>query len=429
MNNFNRFMEEKFMPIASKISMQKHLLALRDGLIVSMPLMIVGSMFVIFNEFPSEAYQNFMISIFGEAWSGFVWTTIFPATTNIVALLASFSIAYYFVKQQGETPMPAGAISLSAFLVTTTLGEGGWSTASFDATSLFTALILALVTGEIYTYFLRKKIVIKLPDSVPPNVASSFIALIPAAVILTLALLLKLGFAATPYGDVKNFIFTLIQTPLKNLGTSIGGYTVFELCAHVLWIFGLHGHNILNPIMTPMLSAASLENLGLFKAGSQLSNIITQEFVTFVYIGGAGATLPLTVMMSFMGKSKQVKQIGRLSLVPGIFNINEPLIFGMPIILNPYMIIPFIVAPVVCIIFAYTTINLGIFPMLTGISIPWTMPKLLVGYLGTNANIMGALLVLINFIIAGAIYFPFFKAWDKKCLKEELGIDSTDKIS
>lgn len=427
MNNFNKFMEEKFMPIASKISTQKHLLALRDGLIVSMPLMIVGSMFVILNEFPSKGYQNFMIGIFGSSWTGFVWSTIFPATTNIVALLASFTIAYYFVKQAGENAVPAGAISLSAFLVTTTLGEGGWSTASFDSTSLFTALIIALISGEIYLFFLRKKIVIKLPDSVPPNVSSSFTALIPAAAILTLALFVKLGFAMTSYGDVKSFIFTLIQTPLKNIGTSIGGYTIFELIAHFLWIFGLHGHNIVNPIMTPMLQAASLENLALFQKGAALDNIITNEFITYVYIGGAGATLPLAFLMSFASKSKQVKQIGRLSLVPGLFNINEPLIFGLPIILNPYMIVPFILAPVVCILVAYIGISSGVFPMLTGISIPWTMPKILVGYLGTNANIMGALLVVINFIISGAIYFPFFKAWDKKCLKEEMGVEVSEE--
>ena len=113
-------------------------------------------------------------------------------------------------------------------------------------------------------------------------------------------------------------------------------------------------------------------------------------------------------MMSFLGKSKQVKQIGRLSLVPGLFNINEPLIFGLPIILNPYFIIPFILAPVVCIMIAYFGISSGIFPMMTGISIPWTMPKILVGYLGTNANIMGALLVFINFIVSGLIIFSIF---------------------
>lgn len=424
MDKFNSIMEEKFMPFAAKLSSQRHLLALRDGLIVSMPLMIVGSMFVIFNEFPSEAYQNFMIGIFGKGWSGFVWSTIFPATTNIVALLASFTVAYYLVKQTENTAIPAGAISLSAFLVVSTLGEEGWATSTFDATSLFTALIIALISGEIYLFFIRRKIVIKLPESVPPNVSSSFTALIPAAVILTSALLVKFGFAATAYGDVKTFVFTLIQTPLQNIGTSVGGKTIFELAAHFLWIFGLHGHNILGPIMSPVTQAASLENLALFEAGLPLKNIITEEFITYVYIGGAGATLPLAFLMAFAAKSKQVKQIGRLSLVPGLFNINEPLIFGLPIILNAYMVVPFILAPIVCVLIAYFGISSGIFPMMTGITIPWTMPKIIVGYLGTNSNIMGALLVLINFVVAGLIYFPFFKVWDKKCLAEETAIEN-----
>ncbi len=421
MDKFNDFMEEKFMPIAAKISSQKHLLALRDGLIVSMPLLVVASLFIVINEFPSAAYQEFMKGIFGDGWAGFVWSTISPATMSIVGLLASFTVAYNFVKNEGYDGITAGAVSMSSFLVLTTLGEGGWKTSTLDANALFTALIVALISAEVYTFFIKRNIVIKLPDSVPPNVMSAFIGMIPAAVILSLALVVKLGFKATPFGDLQNFVLVLIQTPLQNVGTSLVGYTVFELCAHILWIFGLHGHNILNPIMTPITSAASLENLALFQAGSPLKNIITGEFCTYIYIGGGGATLPLAFMMAFMAKSKQVKQIGRLSLVPGLFNINEPLVFGLPIILNAYMVIPYIAAPVVLVAVTYFAMSTGLFPLMTGVSIPWTMPKVLVGFLGTNANIMGALLVVINFCIAAAIYYPFFKAWDKKCVKEESG--------
>lgn len=415
-----KFLNEKLMPFAGRLASQKHLLALRDGLILSMPIMIIGSMFIIFNEFPSEAYQTFMVGIFGAKWSGFVWTSVYPATMAIVSLLASFGVANYLAKSYGHDGLPAAVISLSSFLLLTTVTpEWAWSVGSFDATGLFTAMLVALFVAEVYRIFLDKKITIKLPDSVPPNVSNQFTALIPGAVLITFFLIVKVSLANTEFGDVKALIFTFIQTPLKNVGTSVGGFMIFEMVAQLLWTIGIHGHNVINSIAQAPLMAASLENLENFRKGIEPLNIITDDFKTFIYIGGAGATLPLAFMMTFLAKSKQVKQIGKLSILPGIFNINEPITFGLPIILNPFMIIPFMITPIVLILVSYFGIASGIFPKMVGITAPWTTPKVLLGYIGSNGNIMGSLLVLVNFVIAGIIYYPFFSIWDKKKLQEE----------
>lgn len=425
---FNSFMNEKFLPIATKISNQRHLVALREGLIASMALSIVGSIFILVNQFPNDAYQNFMISIFGESWIKFVNTTTTPATTGIISVVAAFTIAYYLVENAGHKGVPAGVISLSAFFVASTLTEGGWPTGSLDSSALFTAAIISLFAGEVYLFFVKKNIVIKLPDSVPPNIASAFTALIPGTVIISSVFLVKIGFALTPYGDIKTFIFTLIQTPLQGLGVSYVGFTLFEIVAQVLWLFGIHGHSAISPIRTPLLSAANLENLEAFTAGGPIPNIIESGFVQYVHIGGAGTALALSFFMAFMSKSKQCKTIGKLSLVPAIFNINEPLLFGMPIILNPYMMVPFILAPTTAITIAYVAVKYFGFPMLTGVSIPWVMPKIITGFLATDGNIMGSVLVIICMLAAGLIYYPFFKAWDKKCLKEEQAQDQEQII-
>ena len=305
-------------------------------------------------------------------------------------------------------------------MVISEFGDWAWGVGTFDATSLFVAIIIALLTGEIYSFFLKKGYTIKMPDSVPPAVANSFTALIPGAVIVFLALLVNVGLALTSFHSLKNLIITTLQAPLVYVGTSYLGTMFVEFFAHLMWSFGLHGHNIKYAIMMPIMQAAALENLEAYRAGAAaLPHIVTMDFPAFVYIGGAGTTLPLAVWMTFFAKSRQLKQIGRLAIVPGIFNINEPIIFGLPIVLNPMMLIPFFLAPLACVTTAYAGIASGLFPRLTGIQIPWTAPKLITAYLGTGGDWRGPLLVVINFCIAALIYYPFIKAWDRQKVKEE----------
>jgi len=418
-----KWFEEKFIPVATRIANSKVLCALRDGIVMAMPLMIIGSLFIIISDFPSEAYQAFMAGTFGEGWGDkLVWNTVFPATMSIISLVASFGVAKSLVESYGYQGDPAGVMAIAAYLIVTVFDPETWSwNADYLGTSyLFSALVISLLSAYVYKFILDKKLVIKLPDAVPPAISGSFTALIPGLVIVILALIVKFIFVRTPYGDFSTAILALVGTPLTKVGTSLGGVIVTTLVEQILWSFGIHGSNVVTSIMGPIWSNAQMSNLAAYQAGQAIPYAVTTSFVeNFLWIGGSGATLPLVIWLCVFAKSKFGKQVGRLSLAPGIFNINEPVVFGMPVVLNPFLMIPYICAPLVIAIFTYITMSLGIFPKPCGISINWTIPYFLCGYLTTGGKIGGLILQVINFIIAFVIWWPFVKAWDKEQLKKE----------
>lgn len=421
MKKFEYFLEEKLLPIAARISEQKHLLALRDGLILAMPLMIVSSIFIIISQFPLSGYKEFMISIFGEGWKTWELATMRPATMNLIAIVAVIGTASNLVKSYGHDGTAAGFLSLSAYLVLTPLTENCWAQTPFGAQGLFMAMLVALIVGEIYRLIIEKNWTIKMPESVPPAVSKSFEALIPAVIILTIALIVRLVVGMTSYVSVANFIFQILQQPLTAAGTSLPGTLVAQFFNSLFWGLGLHGGQLVKSVMLPIWTQQMESNLAAFTAGSTIMpNIVTKQFIElFTWVGGSAGTLSLAVYMAFFAKSKQIRQIGKLSLGPGIFNINEPIIFGLPIALNPIMIIPFILAPMATITFSYLTMQAGIFPIPVGIDMPWTTPIFISGFISTNGNIMGIVLQAINFMISFVIYYPFIKMYDKQKLKEE----------
>ncbi len=411
------FFENRFIPAASRIATQRHLLALRDGIILAMPLLIVGSFFIIIGEFPLEAYQNFMAGIFGEGWNEFVWNDIFPATMGILALVAAFGVAKSLVESYKVDGTSAGVISVAAFLIVNNIDAeaSSWSTDTFGASNLFVAMIIALLVGEIYRRVIQRDMVIKMPDSVPPSISRSFVALVPAAIVVVLAFAIKLVFRATPYETFPNFISEIVKAPLTLAGTSYLGATFAVLIEQILWAFGIHGSSIVTSVMEPIWLNANMENLSAFQAGLPLPHVVTQTFIeNFLWIGGSGATLPLVIFLLIFARSKTLKQIGRLGIAPGIFNINEPVVFGLPIVLNPFLLIPFIINPIVILTISYFTMSLGIFPRMAGITTPWTTPYLISGYLSTGGHIGGIILQLINFAVAFLIWFPFIRSWDRK---------------
>ncbi|MBR0417695.1 MAG: PTS sugar transporter subunit IIC [Erysipelotrichaceae bacterium] len=420
-----KWFEEKFIPVATRIANSRILCALRDGIVMAMPLMIIGSLFIIISDFPSDAYQSFMAGMFGEGWGDkLVWSTVFPATMSIISLIASFGVAKSLVESYGYKGDPAGVMAIAAYLIVTTFDSDmwGWNADYLGTSYLFSALVISLLAGYVYKFVLDRDLVIKLPESVPPAISGSFTALIPGLIIVVLALIVKFIFAKTPYGDFSTAILTVVGTPLTKAGTSLGGVIATTLVEQILWSFGIHGSNVVSSIMGPIWSNAQMANLSAYQAGQAIPYAVTTSFVeNFLWIGGSGATLPLVIWLCVFAKSKIGKQVGRLSLAPGIFNINEPVVFGMPVVLNPFLMIPYICAPLVIAIFTYITMSMNIFPKPCGISINWTIPYFLCGYLTTGGKIGGFILQVINFFIAFVIWWPFVRAWDKEQLKKENG--------
>ena len=418
------FFEDKFVPVAAKIAKQRHLLAMRDGLVLSLPLLIVGSMFIIIGELPIQAYQDFMTSFLGEGWNEFVWNDIFPATTDIIALLAAFGIAKSLVDSYDIDGVPAGVISVSLFFLLNTLDveNNTWNADLFGAVNVFTAIIVALLSAEVYRLIVQKDLVIHMPSSVPPSISRSFTALVPAAVLIVLGFIVKFLFTLTPYGDFPGFVSGVLSAPLQTVGTTYPGMLIILFFEQLLWSLGIHGSTIAWSFVDPIIQVNTVENLAAFHAGEAIPHVVAQPFIdNFLQIGGSGATLPLVVFLLLFAKSRQLKDIGRLSAAPSIFNVNEPVVFGLPIVMNPFLMIPFIVGPLLIMTITYFTMYFGIFPRLIGVNIPWTTPYFISGFLATGGRIGGVILQIINFCVAFIIWFPFLKSWDKRLVLEEQG--------
>lgn len=435
MNKFISALEKYVMPVAGRIAEQKHLQAIRDGIILAMPLLIIGSLFLILGFLPIPGYNEFMAGIFGENW---LEKLLYPvsATFDIMALVVSFGVAYRLAEKYKVDALSAGAISLSTFLLATpykipftpegskeTIMVGGGIPVEWvGSKGLFVAMILAIISTEIYRKIIQKNIVIKLPEGVPPAVARSFVALIPGFTVLCVVWVARLIIELTPFKSFHNIVTVLLSKPLSTLGGSLFGAIVAVLLIQLLWSVGLHGAAIVGGIMGPIWLSLMDENRKIFQEhpGAVLPHVITQQFFDlWIYVGGSGATLALAMAMLFRSRSQQLKKLGRLAIAPGIFNINEPITFGMPIVMNPLLIIPFIIVPIVITIVSYFAMSTGLVAKPSGVAVPWTTPFIISGYLATGGKISGSILQIVNFFIALVIYYPFFAMWDKQKVEEE----------
>ncbi|WP_134686595.1 PTS cellobiose transporter subunit IIC [Brevibacillus migulae] len=439
MQAFISFLENRFMPIAGRVAEQKHLQAVRDGIILTMPLLIIGSLFLILGFIPVPGYDEFMAGVFGEAWRT---KLLYPvnATFDVMAIIASFGVAYRLAEKYKVDALASGAISVSAFLLATPFQvnftpEGATQAVQvggaipvtlMGSQGLFVAMLVAILSTEIYRFVIQKKIVIKLPDGVPPAVSRSFVALIPGFFVVLVVWLIRLIIENTSFESVHNIVSQLLAVPLGALGGSLFGAIIAVILVHLLWTAGIHGAAIVGGVMSPIWLSLMDQNRVAFQAGQELPNVITSQFFDlWIYAGGSGATLAMVVLMLFRARSEQMKSLGRLSIAPGLFNINEPITFGMPVVMNPLMMIPFIIAPVVLVIVSYIAMSTGLVAKPSGVAVPWTTPILIGGYLATGGKISGMVLQIVNFLIAMAIYYPFFSMWDKQKLAEEKASQTT----
>lgn len=435
MNGFMSFMEQKIMPTTQKIAGQRHLLAIRNGVISTLPLTIVGSFFVIFLNLPIDAYIEW-IAPFRH-----ILDIPFRFTVGLMALYAAFGVGASLANFYQLNQLSAGLLSVLAFLLASVepiqitkavpgvIDAGRYiSVGTLSATSLFGAIVTALIAVEIYHFMIKHNISIKLPDSVPPAVSNSFAALIPTLAVILLFWGIRYGLKF----DVNTTITYLIA-PLKSVlvGNNLFGGLLTVFLIVFFWSFGIHGPAILGPIIRPMWDSAILENMEVFTAtgnAHQLPNLFTEQFIQwFVWIGGSGSTLALVIMFMF-SKSKFLKELGRLSFVPGLFNINEPIIFGAPIVMNPILIIPFVITPLVTTTVSYFAVVSGMIPMMMA-KLPFTMLAPIAAIISTDWTIMAGVLVLVNFVISFVIYYPFFKMYEKQQLAGEEKTECSEQLS
>ncbi|MDW6004486.1 PTS sugar transporter subunit IIC [Vibrio mangrovi] len=415
------FIERKIAPIAGKIGGQHHVLAVRDGFISAMPFMIVGSFLLIF-AFPPFAKDTTFA--FGQMWVQFALenkeTIMMPfrMTMGVMTMYIAVGIGQNLAQNYKLDPLMGGLLSLCSFLlVAAPVANGGIPAAYLGGTGIFTAIITSLYSIELMNFLKKKNLTIRLPEQVPEKIARSFELLVPVAIMIAtlypLSLMLK---SAT--GMILPELIMNVFKPLVSASDSLLAILICVAISHLLWFCGIHGAAIVTNLLQPFWLANLAANQSALELGQALPHVFVDPFWRFyIVIGGCGSTFTL-VLMYLRSRSAHLRSIGKLSLIPAIFNINEPVIFGSPLVMNPIMLIPFVGIPLVNATVAWFALSTGLVDKFISV-VPWTTPSLLGASWAAGWSVGPVILVLINFCISFILWMPFYKTYEKQLLAEE----------
>lgn len=435
MNKILAFLEKYILPPISKLAEVKYLRAVRDGIVAILPLIIVGSFFLLLGQLPVDAIDPKWLAA-NPFWANIIlWykTKIgillipYRLTIKLMALYASFTIGYYLAKAYKLDAISTSVLSGICFIMTqkpemaTIADKKVWFIKMdyLGGTGLFAAILCAFFAVEIARLFNKDKFKIKMPEGVPPSVVTAFTALLPATVIMTITWLIADVFNIDIVGGILK-----IFSPLIYLGDTLWAVIIINIVLALIWLGGIHGASVVNAVFITVWMGYFDENTAAQAAGQVLPHITTLPFYQwFVWIGGSGATLGLVLLMLF-SRSKHVKRIGEISILPGICNINEPIIYGLPIVMNPILALPFIFVPVITGTISYFALKLNLLHRLCSMP-PWTLPAPFGAFFATLFDWRAIVLVLINIVIAMILYYPFLKEYEKTLIeKEEVQVDA-----
>ncbi|HFI0453568.1 TPA: lactose-specific PTS transporter subunit EIIC [Streptococcus suis] len=420
MNKLIEFIE-KGKPFFEKISRNPYLRAIRDGFIAAMPVILFSSIFLL---------VAFVPNIFGFTWSDEAVAAImkpYGYTMGIVAVLVAGttakSLTDAFNRQLPKTNqinfISTMIASISGFLLLASDGiEGGFANGYMGTKGLLTAFLAAFITVNIYKVCVKNNVTIRMPDEVPPNVSQAFKDVIPYALSIFVLYGIDLATRQLVGTNVAEAILKLFE-PLFTAADGYVGITIIFGAYALFWFVGIHGPSIVEPAIAAITYANIETNFQLLQAGQHADKILTSGTQMFIVtMGGTGATLVVPFMFMWLTKSKRNKAIGRASVVPTFFGVNEPILFGAPLVLNPVFFVPFILAPIANVwIFKFfvDTLKMNSF----SVNLPWTTPGPLGIIMGTNfaplAFALAALLVVVDVLI----YYPFLKVYDEQILAEE----------
>lgn len=413
--------EQKISPLAGKMGQQKYITAIRDGFIAALPFMIVGSFMLVFI-FPP--FSNDTTWGFARGWLDLSekyrdqLMLPFNLSMGVMTLFISVGIASSLARHHKLDPQTTGLLSLMAFLlVAAPVKDGTISMQYLSGQGIFTAIITAIYATEVYGFLKRKNITIKLPPEVPTGVSRSFEILIPVLVIILTLHPLNLFIEAETGMIIPQAIMSLMQ-PLVSASDSLPAVLLAVFICQILWFAGIHGALIVTGIMNPFWMANLSANQMAMAAGTAMPHIFLQGFWDhYLLIGGVGSTLPLAILL-LRSKAVHLRTIGKMGIVPGIFNINEPILFGAPIIMNPVFFLPFIFVPMVNAVFAWFAVDLGLVAKVVSLT-PWTTPGPIGASWAANWAVSPVILSVFCMSSAAVMYLPFLKAYEKQLLKKE----------
>lgn len=407
----------KLNPWFDKLGANPYLQAISGAMMATLGPLFIGSMsvliVVLMGMVPALAKLDKLTELLSK---------VNTMTLGALAVYIAVLIAYHLVKKldEDEDPISASIISLISFLIITPLGKMaddsmGIPTNWLGAQGVFSALIVGIVSARLYLAIKHRGWTIKMPAGVPPMVTKTFEALIPTILIGLLFAIVDLLFSLTAFGNMHQFVYSIIQEPLKGVGGSIAVMILLSLLQQVLWFFGIHGTNVILPLVTPLWLAMDLENLNAVQAGLTPPNIVGLAFFNIITWSGLGLGL---VLLMLRAKSQQYRQVGKISIVPAMFGITEPVIFGTPLVLNFDLAFPFITNNAIALTLAYVLTKLGIVAKFIGVQAIFGLP------LGFHAAVEGSISIIllqlfIQLVLSPVLWYPWFKRLDMRTYKEE----------
>ncbi len=441
-------MLEKISNFGAKLGSQRHMVAVRDSFAATMPLVMAGAFAVLMNNVffvPWSLLANFI----GAESSFITWTNtniapLFSLVDRgafaILSLALVMSLAYNLAKSYGEDGLSAALIAVGSFFIlgplTRVSGVSGWVSDYLGAQGVFIALFVGIISAEVFVRITKKGFVIKMPELVPPAVSRAFAAIIPGAATLLIFAIIAYIFQRVPFlsgeevligeelmatpASVFNWVEQNITSVLVNLLGGEGSGSVFgaivasfiSLFVGLFWSVGLHGANLLAPVMDSIYLPLATENAANYAAGLEATHVwVRSSWDIYVFLGGSGTTIALLGAIMFAGKKDEEREVAKLGIGAGAFQINEPVIFGLPIVLNPIYAIPFIISQPILTFIAYMATSIGLVDPVVNIT-PWTTPPLISAYMAT-LDFRAVILAMVNLAIAFFIYLPFVIASNK----------------
>ena len=388
-----------------------------SGMARLLPVTITGSIITLILNIPITAWTDFLQSsgLYGIIAVGSTMTN------DIITLYLLAVLAYEMSQHLKVSVINAIIVTIISFFIVTPMLEVEvaektmrvFTTTYLGSRGMFVGIIVALTATALYSLFIKKGPKIKLPDAVPPAISSSFESLFPAIGVVAIFIAVRALFLVSPWGDIHSAVYKFLQAPLEGLSGSIWTMVFLALLGEFFWFFGIHGSNVTGAANQTLFMPAAIENASNINKGIAATNVVNSYFLE-AFKGPRHFVL--AAMLNFMSKSEQLKAVGKISIVPGIFGISEPMKFGIPMVFNPIILVPMSLAPVVSLLIAYFATSIG-FVSIISVAIPWTVPPIISGFLA--AGWQGVVVQLVQMVAIFLLYLPFFKVLDNSKLKEE----------
>lgn len=410
---------DKLVDISAKLAQSRILQTIQRSFMKLMPITMIGGFASLFKGIDFGGYQAWLQAtpLYG------ILGTVYQFTVGLLGLYVAFLVAYSYadvfnLKKSGGVEV--GLVSLMCFLIVTpytpaetAYGAATLTTQWLGSTGMFTAIIIAFVTGIIFTFCEKYNLGIKLPDSVPPMIAMQFNALIPGIFAVVIFGAITVAFSFTAIGSLQQAVYTVVSAPLNTLGANIFGEYILTLVCFMMWFFGIHGGMTIMPVMMLLFTPLQMANLAAYQAGEALPNMVTGGYLSY-----SSGSLPLLIAALIVCKSSTNKSLTKLAILPSLFGVDEPAYFGFPMILNPIFFVPWvIITPTLAVWGTYLLQNLGLLGYATGASagsfVPFFVSNLV------SYGIKGLIWGFVFFAIDVVAYIPFVKAYDKQMLAKE----------